>query len=134
MESSHGHTGQRMAGEGMDAPEPEHGVSAPHPDHKVPYYIIFITLVVLTVVTVLAGLYRFPQEIMNLLIALLIAFVKASLVALFFMHLKFEGKLIYLILFVPLGLCVLLVVALIPDIVYGAPWDTMVPYPGADQK
>ena len=35
----------------------------------------------------------------------------------FFMHLKFEGKLIYMIFVVPLGLCVLLIVALLPDIV-----------------
>jgi hypothetical protein len=35
----------------------------------------------------------------------------------FFMHLKFEGKLIFMIFVVPLALCVLLVVALLPDVV-----------------
>jgi hypothetical protein len=35
------------------------------------------------------------------------------------MHVKFEGKLIRLILFAPLVLCVILVMALIPDIGHG---------------
>jgi cytochrome c oxidase subunit 4 len=55
------------------------------------------------------------------LLALAIATVKGSLVALFFMHLKFEGKLIYLIFLVPLALCILLVCALIPDVVMTDP-------------
>ena len=47
------------------------------------------------------------------------AVAAASLVALFFMHLKFEGKLIYVIFCVPLVLCVLLICALIPDVLHG---------------
>ena len=39
-----------------------------------------------------------------------------ALVAMFFMHLKFEGKLIYMMVIVPLILCVLIIFALIPDI------------------
>ena len=66
--------------------------------------------------TVLVALKRFESEAVNVLLALLIASIKASLVALFFMHLKFEGKLIYMIFIVPLALCVLLIVALLPDL------------------
>ena len=99
------------------ADEP-HDVSQPLPHHYVPYLAIFGALVVLTIITVAIGIFlRFSSEAVNVLLALLIAAVKASLVALFFMHLKFEGKLIYLIFIVPLALCVLLVVALLPDIV-----------------
>ena len=58
------------------------------------------------------------SEIVKVLLALAIASVKAAFVCLFFMHLKFEGKLIYLILIVPLILTVLLICALIPDIVH----------------
>ncbi len=58
-----------------------------------------------------------------MLVALLIATIKASCVAFFFMHLKFEGKLIYLIFIVPLLLCVLLTVALIPDVLLTHPHD-----------
>lgn len=98
------------------ADEP-HGVSRALPHHPVPYMVIFASLAVLTVITVAVGIYlRFRSEAVNVLLALLIASVKASLVALFFMHLKFEGKLIYMIFLVPLGLCVLLVIALLPDL------------------
>ena len=51
-----------------------------------------------------------------LAVLLTLAFVEAGLGLLYFMHLKFEGKLIYVILFVPLALCVILVLALIPDV------------------
>jgi caa(3)-type oxidase subunit IV len=61
-------------------------------------------------------MYRFNSEAVNVLLALFVASIKASLVALFFMHLKFEGKLIYLIFLVPLALCILLIVALMPDL------------------
>ena len=114
----------------MGEPEEPHGVTVPMPHHKVPYVACFLALIVLTVITVAVALYRFQSEVVNLLIALLIASIKASLVALFFMHLKFEGKLIYLILIVPLCLCVLLICALIPDIVYALPFDRMTEHPG----
>src|SRR4051794_38398072 len=108
----------RMHGEGLPAAEPAHGRTEPEPHHTVPYFMIFLLLVALTAVTVLAALHRFHSEWINLAIALAIATTKAAFVALFFMHLKFEGKLIRVILFVPLCLCILLIVALIPDIVF----------------
>ena len=115
----------------MQEPEEPHGKTEPTPHHHVNYYYIFFALVILTIVTVLVAFHRFQSEVVNLLLALLVASIKATLVAMFFMHLKFEGKLIYLILIVPLLLCILLVVALIPDIVYGTPFNRMTPLPGA---
>src|SRR5687768_775869 len=103
----------------MGEPEEAHGHTEPLPHHAVPYFIIFGCLIALTLVTVGAAYINFGTELMTVGIALLIAFVKATLVARYFMHLKFEGKLIYLILFAPLCLCVILVVALIPDIGHG---------------
>jgi cytochrome c oxidase subunit 4 len=97
-------------------PEQPHGHSVPTPHHPVNYLAIFVLLVVLTVLTLIVSFYRFQSEMINVLLALLVASVKAAFVALFFMHLKFEGKLIYVILFVPLALCVILVLALIPDV------------------
>ena len=94
-----------------------HAAAAPH--HHVPYFLIFGLLVVLTVVTVAVAFIDIRSEIAKVLLALFIASIKATAVALFFMHLKFEGKLIYLILFAPLCLCVILCVALIPDIGHG---------------
>ena len=100
-------------------PEEPHGVSVPHPEHKINYLMIFYLLVGLTVVTVLIAFKRFPNELVNVLLALLVASIKATFVARYFMHLKFEGKLIYFIFFVPLGLTVLLIAALIPDVGHG---------------
>ncbi|HVT88712.1 MAG TPA: cytochrome C oxidase subunit IV family protein [Tepidisphaeraceae bacterium] len=98
------------------ADEP-HAASEPMPHHDVPYMKVFGALVVLTIITVAIGIFmRFENEAVNVLLALLIASTKASLVAMFFMHLKFEGKLILMIFLVPLALCVLLVVALLPDL------------------
>ena len=104
-------------------PEEPHGVTEPTPHHYVNYYLIFALLVALTILTVLVAFHRFESEVVNLLLALLVAAIKASLVALFFMHLKFEGKLIYTIFIVPLMLCVLLTVALIPDVLLTHPSD-----------
>jgi cytochrome c oxidase subunit IV len=125
MDTTHG---ANRIGDGHEEP---HGHTEPMPHHSVPYFLIFGLLVVLTIVTVAVAFIDIRSEIVKVLLALAIASVKASAVAFFFMHLKFEGKLIYLILIVPLLLCILLVVALIPDIVYGAPFNRMTPLPGA---
>jgi cytochrome c oxidase subunit 4 len=97
-------------------PEQPHGHNVATPHHTINYLAIFVLLVVLTVVTLLVSFYRFQSELVNVLLALLVASIKATFVAMYFMHVKFEGKLIYVILIVPLLLCVLLVVAFIPDI------------------
>ena len=99
------------------------------PHHSVNYAVIFVTLIALTVVTVAVAAFRFSNELVNVLLALLIASVKAMFVAFYFMHLKFEGKLIYLILFVPVVLCICLMAALIPDIVHSTLFNG-IPYPG----
>src|SRR3954469_5287903 len=107
------HAPSRMHG---GEPEEPHGITVPEPHHKSPYFAVFGVLVVLTAVTYLIALHKFEHEIVNVLLALAVACLKASCVALIFMHLRYEGKLIYLIAIVPLILCVLLVTSLIPDI------------------
>jgi cytochrome c oxidase subunit 4 len=56
------------------------------------YGAVLAALLFLTVVTVGASLVDFGGGMANVIIAMLIASVKASLVALFFMHLRWEGK------------------------------------------
>jgi cytochrome c oxidase subunit 4 len=102
-------------------PEEPHGVTVPMPHHHVNYLAIFAVLVVLTIVTVSVAFLDIHNELVKVLLALFIASVKGICVAMFFMHLKFEGKLIYLIFIVPLILCVLIVVALIPDVLLTKP-------------
>ena len=107
----------------MPEPEEPHGTTVPTPHHHVNYFAIFGTLVVLTILTVAVAFIHIENELIKVLVALAIASVKALCVALFFMHLKFEGKLIYTIFIVPLLLCVLLTVALIPDVLLTHPSD-----------
>ena len=58
------------------------------------YYTIFGALMVLTIVTVGVSYLHLPVA-MAVLVALVVATVKGSLVALFFMHLIDERKIIY---------------------------------------
>lgn len=78
-----------------------------HHSHAQFYTMIFGILVVLTIVTVVAS--RIDFGIMNLVIAMGIASVKAGLVALFFMHLKYENPLTWLYAAFPLVLLALLI-------------------------
>lgn len=109
--------------------EEAHGHTVPMPHHKVNYYAIFGILVVLTIITVGVAFIEIHREWIKVLLALTIASIKATFVALFFMHLKFEGKMIYFILIVPLTFTVVLVCALIPDIVMPAVHNLMLGRP-----
>ena len=100
-----------------------------HAHPKPRYYAIFFTLVALTVVTVLAAFLGITAEWAKVALALAIASVKAWFVAAFFMHLKYEGKLIYMIVIAPLVLTVILICALIPDVVMPGLSDAMLGRP-----
>ena len=84
--------------------------------HKLPNYIaIFWWLLAMTILEV--GVIFMPMA--RVLIAVLLvglAMSKATLVAMYFMHLKFERTTLGLIAVTPLLLCVLLVFALLPDL------------------
>ena len=61
------------------------------------YIIIFVALMALTIVTVAVSRFHLPVPL-AVTLALLIATVKGSLVACYFMHLISEKKLIYAVL------------------------------------
>jgi cytochrome c oxidase subunit 4 len=79
-----------------------HGQEAHHGPSVKTYYAIFFALCVLTVVTVMAARFDFAHlignrqigDLVNNVVALGIAFTKATLVVLFFMHVKYEDKLV----------------------------------------
>jgi len=58
------------------------------------YYMIFGALMLFTVITVAVSYLHLPVP-MAILVALVVATIKGSLVALFFMHLSHERKIIY---------------------------------------
>jgi cytochrome c oxidase subunit 4 len=61
------------------------------------YIIVFVALMVLTIITVAVSYLHLPLA-MAVTVALLVATVKGSLVACYFMHLISEKKLIYAVL------------------------------------
>jgi len=81
------------------------------------YFMVWVVLLLLLVVSLAAAYMPFSQTLTVILI-FVIAAVKALLVASFFMHLKIEGKLILAIAIVPVILFVIMTISLLPDIVY----------------
>ena len=65
--------------------------------HVKTYYMIFGALMLLTCITVSVSYFHLPIP-MAITVALIVATIKGSLVALFFMHLSDERKLIYYVL------------------------------------
>jgi len=71
--------------------------------------VVAVMLAGLTGLTVYASRIDFGAAWINVLIAMLIATTKASLVGLWFMHLKFESRLIWLFVVFPIFLIALLI-------------------------
>lgn len=99
----------------------EHSGHDAHP--PVPYFKIFATLLIFTAITILASFLDLRNygldKWANVLLAMGIATFKASLVMLFFMHLKYEKRPIVVIAMIPFVLAGVLVFALFPDVVNG---------------
>src|SRR6188508_1005851 len=89
MTSDHAATGDHTADIGHDPAEIDKHVRV--------YITVFVALMVLTIVTVAISRYHFPVPI-AVTMALIVAIVKGSLVACYFMHLVSEKKLIYAVL------------------------------------
>lgn len=70
------------------------------------YLYVFATLIVLTILTVWVAQFHFG--ILNGFVAMFIATVKASLVGMYFMHLKYDNKLYASILVTAVAFLVLL--------------------------
>jgi cytochrome c oxidase subunit 4 len=84
--------------------------------HTHPNYMgIFWVLLVLTIVEVGLTFLELPKMLLGSLLVIL-AVWKAALVAMYFMHLKFERKTLAMIAIVPFVLCLFLILMLLPDI------------------
>ena len=84
--------------------------------HPQPNYVaVFWSLFVLTICEIIvANLHQFAKPMIVVALVFL-AIIKASLVALFYMHLKFEKFIIYFIVIFPLFLAVTLTVLVLLD-------------------
>lgn len=85
-----------------------------HPSVK-GYLLVFVGLGILTGLTVLLSYAGLPHHT-AIALAALIALTKCSLIAAFFMHLKFERKGIWAIVLTALVLVGVLIFSIIPDI------------------
>ncbi len=86
--------------------------------HHPNYMAIFWWLLALTIVEVAAGIMHAPPgalQTFKVATLVLLALAKASLVAMYFMHLRFERRTLALIAGTPLVLCVMLLLMLLPD-------------------
>lgn len=80
------------------------------------YVAVWGGLVVLTGATV--GVSYIDLGILNVVVALLIASAKASLVALFFMHLRSENRLVWTFALVPIFFLVLIIGGTLSDTLF----------------
>ncbi len=71
------------------------------------YLKVLVTLLVLTVITVWVAQYNFGNW--NIIVAMFVASIKAALVALFFMHLKYEDPFTWIYAIIPLFLLFILI-------------------------
>lgn len=77
------------------------------------YIIVWLVLMVLTAVTVYVSYINFGT--LNIVIALVVASIKATIVALYFMHLKFEDSITWVFALFPLSLLALLIAMTMTD-------------------
>jgi cytochrome c oxidase subunit IV len=80
------------------------------------YIIVWIALLILTLVT--WGVSYINLGMGNVAVALLIASIKASLVALFFMHLRYENRLVWAFALVPLLFLALIIFGTLGDTLF----------------
>lgn len=85
-----------------------------HEEHHPPYVGIYFILVILTGLSILIA-QIIPKHYVPPFV-FTISTVKALLIALFYMHLKYEGKLIISLAVIPVLLTVLILLVLMPDI------------------
>ena len=84
--------------------------------HTEPNYIgVFWWLLALTIIEI-AVIYLPIAKIVIVVLLVGLAFSKAALVGMYFMHLRFERFALGLIALTPLILCVFLILMLLPDI------------------
>ena len=85
-------------------------------EHKAPnYYLIWFILLVLTLAEVgVAFISALPKTAL-VIVLVLMAIWKAMLVALYYMHLKFEPRKLWILVTAPLPLAVILVVVVLME-------------------
>lgn len=99
-----------------------HAADADHGTHHiVPFWLLATTLAVLLILTVITvGVTKYDfGAVMNLWVAMIIATAKATLVGLYFMHLRYEKPIVAIVLIASLFFVLLFVgLALMDSVAY----------------
>ena len=88
-----------------------------HKEHP-KYFKIFWWLLALTIIEVAVAIPEY-SIVLKAILLIGLACSKAALVAIYFMHLKFERKTLAAIVITPFLICVFLVIMLMPDLTAG---------------
>jgi caa(3)-type oxidase subunit IV len=100
-----------------DAPTPPEIKGAPHSPNFQAYMYVFYALCVFTAVSFLANALLGRGQA-SFVVIMLVAVVKATLVAIIFMHLKVDWPKVYCII-IPVSIMgVMMMIVLLPDIVF----------------
>ncbi len=86
--------------------------------HEHPKYVAIWAWLLLLLFLSVAAVYQPFSQGMVVAFIFIVAGVKAGLVAVYFMHLKFEESLVRYIALIPVLLFIIMTLTLIPDIVY----------------
>lgn len=94
-----------------------HTAEQPHHVHVMPLWVLFSTFFALIVLTVITVAVRYVDlGAANVWIALLVAGVKAALVGMYFMHLRYDTPFNGIILLIALLFLVIFIAALLSDV------------------
>ncbi len=88
-----------------------------HP-HKDPRYMLIAAILIGITVLSFFMSEQFQSPVMSVLVVMCLATFKATLVTMFFMHAKFEGKWLYVLTVPAIVLAVVMVCALLPDVAF----------------
>jgi cytochrome c oxidase subunit 4 len=92
-----------------------------HPNHTKTYITIFVALAVLTAIEVGITMISMPKTAMVILL-LAFALVKAGLVAVYFMHLKYDARFLKVIAYSPLAVASILIFILSMEWIFQPHW------------
>ncbi|MDZ4785246.1 MAG: cytochrome C oxidase subunit IV family protein [bacterium] len=96
-----------------DSHDNSHGNGLGHIIPKSVYALVLGALIILTVITVAIAQVDFGNW--NIIVAMLVSSVKATIVALFFMHLKYEDPFTWIYAVIPIFLLIVLIAGVFID-------------------
>src|SRR5580765_1117582 len=115
----------------------EHSGAEHHGPSLKAYYVVFAALCVFTVVAFVVNEKVYGEIISahaSMAIIMAVAICKATLVGMFFMHLKYEWSKLYFLIVPVAVLCVMMMIVLMPDGVVGWHADDQAAPAAAEKK